>query len=109
MIAGAAPTHKWRQANSHRLLVFNRSYSHSLLQPHATIAAARSIDLNHAFETVVGNLGASHTDHSAGNLQHIARSSTHTLQIGWSEPRNRVTHVFDARLRNSQRESCSGR
>src|ERR1700733_15120869 len=43
---------QWRQANSHRLLVLNRSYGYSLLQPHTTIAAARSINLNHAFETV---------------------------------------------------------
>ena len=62
MIAGAAPTHKWRQANSHRLLVLDRSDRHLLLQSRAAIAAARAIDLDHAFETVVGNLGAPHTD-----------------------------------------------
>jgi hypothetical protein len=73
----------------------------SFLQTNATVAAACSIDLNHAFEAIVGKLGASYTRHSACDFQHVTRLRTQALQVGWREPCNGVAHVFDARLRNS--------
>ena len=54
--------------------------------------------------TVVGNLRTRNADSVAGNLQHRARARIHALQVDGRQSRNRMPHVFDARLRDAKRQ-----
>ncbi len=102
IVAGAAPTHNGDKRTATACSCSTRRHRHLFLQSRAAIAAAGAVNLDHAFESIVGKLCAPYRDCAAGDLQHVARSRAQPLQVGWRQPRNRVADVFHTRLRHAQ-------
>ena len=94
-----------REAHCDGLGVLDWSDRHLFLQPRATIAAGRAVDLDHALASLVGQLGACDGDRAAGDLQHVADPGADAHQVGRCQPRDGMPDVLDARFRDAQCES----
>jgi hypothetical protein len=102
---GCSANPQRRQAHCDRLLAVDSCNDHLFLQASTAIAAAGSIDLDHAVVGFGGKLGASNCRGAAGDLQDIACFCAHALQIPGRQAGNRAAYVLDAGLGDSQRES----
>jgi hypothetical protein len=79
------------------------------LQARTAVAAARPIDLDHAFIPFIRKLSAGNADGGASYLQNITTSDTYALQVGWGQSGYSMTNIFDTRLGNTKCERCRER
>jgi hypothetical protein len=74
-----------------------------LLQSCIAIAAAGSINLDHAFEAFIGKLHTSDGHRATKDFQDVARPCADAPQISRCQSRDGVTDILDASFRNAQR------
>ena len=107
---GGCPHPQRREAHGDRLLAVDSRHAYLFLQSGTAIAAARAIDLDHAFVAIVGKLSPADRNSAAGDLQRRRRLVHPCVRksIGASL-RNGAAYILDPRLRNPQFQRRRGR